>query len=117
MKHVIWILLICASFYNLAFFLCYFRLYDSHKRVQKLNQVLEDKLLQMVDRMKSEKSQLTKDIATLSVRLAESKHNYSMLQKENVTGPFIAYLNNFIFRYIYLKLGFKTLMVNSDEIM
>ncbi|CAH2041351.1 unnamed protein product, partial [Iphiclides podalirius] len=61
----------------------YERLYDSHKRVQKLNQVLEDKLLQMVDRMKSEKSQLTKDIATLSVRLAESKHNYSMLQKEN----------------------------------
>ncbi|CAH2090426.1 unnamed protein product [Euphydryas editha] len=61
----------------------YERLYDSHKRVQKLNQVLEDKLLQMVDKMKSEKSQLTKDIATLSVRLAESKHNYSMLQKEN----------------------------------
>ncbi|KAG7302042.1 hypothetical protein JYU34_013497 [Plutella xylostella] len=61
----------------------YDRLYDSHKRVQKLNQVLEDKLLHMVDKMKSEKSQLTKDIATLSVRLAESKHNYSMLQKEN----------------------------------
>ncbi|CAH0727086.1 unnamed protein product, partial [Brenthis ino] len=61
----------------------YERLYDSHKRVQKLNQVLEDKLLQMVDKMKSEKSQLTKDVATLSVRLAESKHNYSMLQKEN----------------------------------
>ncbi|XP_072931473.1 uncharacterized protein [Epargyreus clarus] len=61
----------------------YERLYDSHKRVQKLNQVLEDKLLQMVDKMKSEKGQLTKDIATLSVRLAESKHNYSMLQKEN----------------------------------
>ncbi|CAH2248071.1 jg12756 [Pararge aegeria aegeria] len=61
----------------------YERLYDSHKRVQKLNQVLEEKLLQMVDKMKSEKSQLTKDIATLSVRLAESKHNYTMLQKEN----------------------------------
>ncbi|RVE42521.1 hypothetical protein evm_012829 [Chilo suppressalis] len=61
----------------------YERLYDSHKRVQKLNQILEDKLLQMVDKMKGEKSQLTKDIATLSVRLAESKHNYSMLQKEN----------------------------------
>lgn len=61
-----------------------FRLYDSHKRVQKLNQVLEEKLLQMVDKMKGEKSQLTKDIATLSVRLAESKHNFSMLQKENV---------------------------------
>ncbi|XP_063364953.1 uncharacterized protein MAL13P1.304 [Cydia amplana] len=61
----------------------YERLNDSHKRVQKLNQVLEDKLLQMVDKMKGEKSQLTKDIATLSVRLAESKHNFSMLQKEN----------------------------------
>lgn len=66
----------------------FFRLYDSHKRVQKLNQVLEDKLLQMVDKMKGEKSQLTKDIATLSVRLAESKHNYSMLQKENVCNYF-----------------------------
>ncbi|KAJ0176059.1 hypothetical protein K1T71_008233 [Dendrolimus kikuchii] len=61
----------------------YERLYDSYKRVQKLNQGLEEKLLQMVDKMKGEKSQLTKDIATLSVRLAESKHNYSMLQKEN----------------------------------
>ncbi|GBP71995.1 Tight junction-associated protein 1 [Eumeta japonica] len=61
----------------------YERLNDSHKRVQRLNQVLEDKLLQMVDKMKSEKSQLTKDIATLSVRLAESKHNVSILQKEN----------------------------------
>ncbi|XP_050677410.1 uncharacterized protein LOC126974065 [Leptidea sinapis] len=61
----------------------YERLYDSYKKVQKLNQVLEDKLLQLVDKMKSEKSQLTKDVATLSVRLAESKHSYSMLQKEN----------------------------------
>lgn len=69
---------------NIITFYYIFRLYDSHKRVQKLNQVLEDKLLQIVDKMKSEKSQLTKDIATLSVRLAESKHNYSMLQKENV---------------------------------
>lgn len=61
----------------------YDRLHDSHKRVQKLNQVLEDKLLQMVDKMKGDKTQLTKDIATLSVRLAESKHNVSLLQKEN----------------------------------
>lgn len=74
-----------------------YRLYDSHKRVQKLNQVLEDKLLQMVDKMKGEKSQLTKDIATLSVRLAESKHNYGMLQKENVC--FYLYSTNYSHHY------------------
>lgn len=45
----------------------------------------------MVDKMKGEKSQLTKDIATLSVRLAESKHEYSMLQKENVSMSMLRY--------------------------
>lgn len=82
--------------------------------MQKLNQVLEDKLLQMVDKMKGEKSQLTKDIATLSVRLAESKHNYSMLQKENVG----ATLSSIICMCIYFRyiLMFSLFMFFAGEI-
>ncbi|XP_075159698.1 uncharacterized protein LOC142232881 isoform X2 [Haematobia irritans] len=60
----------------------YDRLYESHKRVQKVNQGLEDKLLKLVDRNSGERAQLTSDVATLSVRLAQANLNISKLQKE-----------------------------------
>uniref|UniRef100_A0A1I8P3C5 Tight junction-associated protein 1 domain-containing protein n=1 Tax=Stomoxys calcitrans TaxID=35570 RepID=A0A1I8P3C5_STOCA len=60
----------------------YDRLYESHKRVQKVNQGLEDKLLKLVDRNSGERAQLTSDVATLSVRLAQANFNISKLQKE-----------------------------------
>ncbi|XP_073838815.1 uncharacterized protein isoform X4 [Musca autumnalis] len=60
----------------------YDRLYESHKRVQKVNQGLEDKLLKLVDRNAAERSQLTSDVATLSVRLAQANFNISKLQRE-----------------------------------
>ncbi|CAO1371023.1 unnamed protein product [Diamesa serratosioi] len=58
------------------------RLYESHKRVQKINQNLEDKLLKLVDRNSGERAQLTSDCATLSVRLAQANYNISNLQRE-----------------------------------
>ncbi|XP_077292405.1 uncharacterized protein LOC143915580 [Arctopsyche grandis] len=61
----------------------YDRLYDSHRRVQRLNQNLEEKLLQMVDKCSEDKSQLTRDVETLSVRLAESNCAMGHLHKEN----------------------------------
>ncbi|XP_037907048.1 tight junction-associated protein 1 [Hermetia illucens] len=60
----------------------YDRLYESHKRVQKVNQTLEDKLLKLVDRNSGERAQLTSDVATLSVRLAQANYNIAKLQHE-----------------------------------
>lgn len=63
----------------------YDRLHESHKRVQKINQNLEDKLLKLVDRNSSERAQLTSDVATLSVRLAQANYNIATLQREIVS--------------------------------
>lgn len=63
----------------------YDRLYESHKRVQKVNQNLEDKLLKLVDRNSGERAQLTSDVATLSVRLAQANYNIATLQRDIVS--------------------------------
>jgi len=63
----------------------YDRLYESHKRVQKVNQSLEDKMLKLVDRNAGERAQLTSDVATLSVRLAQANFNIAKLQREIVS--------------------------------
>ena len=63
----------------------YDRLHESHKRVQKINQCLEDKLLKLVDRNSGERAQLTSDVATLSVRLAQANYNIASLQREIVS--------------------------------
>lgn len=63
----------------------YDRLYESHKRVQKVNQNLEDKLLKLVDRNSGERAQLTSDVATLSVRLAQANYTIANLQREIVS--------------------------------
>lgn len=65
----------------------YDRLYESHKRVQKVNQSLEDKMLKLVDRNTNERAQLTSDVATLSVRLAQANFNIAKLQREIVSTP------------------------------
>lgn len=63
----------------------YERLHESHKRVQKVNQSLEDKLLKLVDRNTNERAQLSSDVATLSVRLAQANYNIGTLQREIVS--------------------------------
>ncbi|KAL1375519.1 hypothetical protein pipiens_017440, partial [Culex pipiens pipiens] len=70
----------------------YERLYESHKRVQKVNQNLEDKLLKLVDRNAGERAQLTSDVATLSVRLAQANYNVQSLKREIVS----IYRRNFL---------------------
>lgn len=69
----------------------YERLYESHKRVQKVNQNLEDKLLKLVERGESKNAQLTSDVATLSVRLAQANYNISLLQREIVSKFFVCH--------------------------
>jgi hypothetical protein len=61
------------------------RLYDSHKKVQKINQTLEDKLLKLVDRNSGERSQMISDCATLNIRLTQANYNISSLQRELVS--------------------------------
>ncbi|XP_054284097.1 uncharacterized protein LOC129001000 [Macrosteles quadrilineatus] len=61
----------------------YSRLYESHKRVQKVNQNLEDKLLRIVDKFETEKNSLTSEVASLTRRLVDEKFNISRLQEEN----------------------------------
>lgn len=63
----------------------YSRLYEAHKRVQKVNQNLEDKLLKIVDKCETEKSVLTKDIAQLEQKLSEANSNMIWLKEENVS--------------------------------
>lgn len=62
----------------------YYRLEDAYKRIQKVNQNLEDKLLRIVDKCETEKSAFSKDIATLSHRLAEANYTIHRLTQDNV---------------------------------
>ncbi|XP_014489464.1 PREDICTED: uncharacterized protein LOC106752343 [Dinoponera quadriceps] len=61
----------------------YSRLHEAHKRVQKVNQNLEDKLLRIVDKCETEKGAFTKDIATLSHRLADANFTIHRLTQDN----------------------------------
>lgn len=76
----------------------YSRLYESHKRVQKVNQNLEDKLLKIVDKCETEKGAFTKDIATLSHRLADANYTIHRLTQDNVSFIFIFLCCFFLFQ-------------------
>lgn len=61
-----------------------YRLYEAHRRIQRVNQGLEDKLLRLVDICETEKNALTKDVATLSHKLAEANYTVKKLTEDNV---------------------------------
>ncbi|XP_050689511.1 tight junction-associated protein 1-like isoform X2 [Eriocheir sinensis] len=61
----------------------YDRLLEAHKRLQKVNQGLEDKLLRLVDRTESEKSSLTADTANLTTALTTAAQAINRLKQEN----------------------------------
>lgn len=61
----------------------YKRLSDAHKRVQRVNQGLEDKLLKVVDACETDKSALAKDVAVLSEKLAEANYTVKKLTESN----------------------------------
>lgn len=63
---------------------CY-RLYDAHRRVQRVNQGLEDKLLKLVDVCESEKTALAKDMAGLAKQLVDANSKIEKLIDENVS--------------------------------
>lgn len=61
----------------------YERLLESHKKLQKVNQALEDKLLRLVDKFESEKSMLTRDVADLTTKLVEARVMLTEVEEEN----------------------------------
>ncbi|KAK3597160.1 hypothetical protein CHS0354_038089 [Potamilus streckersoni] len=62
----------------------YDRLLDSHKRIQKLNHGLEDKLLKVVNTFEAEKTGLQKELATLTSKLVDAKATICELEEENL---------------------------------
>lgn len=70
-------------FVNNFFFL--FRLLESHKRVQRVNQSLEDKLLLLVDKTESEKNILNSEITIISQKLVDQQLQVNQLNDENVS--------------------------------
>lgn len=79
-----------------------FRLFEAHKRVQKVNQGLEDKLLKIVDKCETEKNSLQQDVTLLTKRLMEQQSTISKLHDENVI--FSSYL-----LLLYLSIVFNHL--------
>lgn len=56
---------------------------EGHRKLQKVNQGLEDKLLRIVDKFETEKSALTHDIADLTTKLVEARVSLTDLEEEN----------------------------------
>ncbi|RWS12370.1 tight junction-associated protein 1-like protein, partial [Dinothrombium tinctorium] len=61
----------------------YDRLFESHRKLQKVNQALEDKLLRIVDKFETEKAALTRDVADLTTKLVEARVLITDLEEEN----------------------------------
>jgi len=51
----------------------YERLWESHRRLQKTNHTLEDKLLRVVDKFEADRNQLTRDLASQTQKLVQAK--------------------------------------------
>ncbi|XP_074600804.1 uncharacterized protein LOC141854869 isoform X2 [Brevipalpus obovatus] len=61
----------------------YDRLAESHRKLQKVNQALEDKLLRIVDKFETEKATLTRDVNDLTNRLVEARVTINDMEEEN----------------------------------
>ncbi|KAH6923580.1 hypothetical protein HPB50_002402 [Hyalomma asiaticum] len=60
------------------------RLQDGYRKLQKVNQGLEDKLLRVVDRCETEKNALSRDLQELTARLVDAQLALAQLREENV---------------------------------
>ena len=60
-------------------------MYDAQKKLLKVNQSLEEKLLKLVDRTEGEKNILMKDITILNDKLVDSTNFIRKLQENNVS--------------------------------
>ncbi|XP_013417574.1 tight junction-associated protein 1 [Lingula anatina] len=60
----------------------YDRLLEGHKKMQKVNQGLEDKLLKLVNRFEVDKTALQKDVATMTTKLVDARITITDLEEE-----------------------------------
>ena len=51
----------------------YERLWEAHRKLQKTNHSLEDKLLRVVDRFEADRNQMTRDLASQTQKLVQAK--------------------------------------------
>ncbi|GFQ89478.1 brain-enriched guanylate kinase-associated protein [Trichonephila clavata] len=61
----------------------YDRLYENQRRLQKINESLEEKLLHVAEKFENEKSDLTRDVSDLTSRLVEARLTIAELEEEN----------------------------------
>ncbi|CAG2103397.1 unnamed protein product [Medioppia subpectinata] len=61
----------------------YERLLEGHRKLQKVNQGLEDKLLRIADKYQNEKSALTQDVSELTNRLVDARVSMAELEEES----------------------------------
>ncbi|XP_064489878.1 tight junction-associated protein 1-like [Ornithodoros turicata] len=59
------------------------RLQEGYRKLQKVNQGLEDKLLKVVDKFETEKSALTRDVQELTNHLVDARLTIAQLREEN----------------------------------
>lgn len=61
----------------------YDRMMDSHKKMQKLNNNLEDKLLRLVNQFEGEKTKLQTELSDITERLQDTRAYVQELEEEN----------------------------------
>lgn len=61
------------------------RLLESHKRVQRVNQSLEDKLLLLVDKTETEKNVLNSEISMLTRKIVDQQALINQQNEDNVS--------------------------------
>ena len=61
----------------------YDRLFEAHRKLQKTNHSLEDKLLRIVDKFEADKNQMTRDLASQTQKLVQSKLTIQQLHDRN----------------------------------
>jgi len=61
----------------------YERLVDAHKKLQRTNICLEEKLLKVVDKFEADKNMITRDLATQTQNVVEAKLTIQQLHKQN----------------------------------
>lgn len=61
----------------------YDRLWEAHRKLQKTNHSLEDKLLRVVDKFDADKNAMTRDLASQTQRLVQTKLTITQLRERN----------------------------------
>ena len=77
----IWKVHMCLVYFW-QFFKIQIRLLESYRKLQKVNQGLEDKLLRIADKFENEKISLTHNVADLTGQLTEAQMSIAGLQQE-----------------------------------